>query len=98
MVDGVLEISGGLAGWILRRCTPLPGGASAMTLGHVVLAVDEAAHDRTRTHERVHVKQAEKWGPLFYPAYGVASLIAWARGGHYYRDNAFEKQAYDCAG
>jgi hypothetical protein len=95
VVNGVLELSGGFAAWLLRRCTLLPGGASAMTLGHVVIAVDEAAHERTRAHERVHVKQAERWGPLFFPAYGVASLIAFARGQHFYRDNVFEREAYD---
>ena len=40
-----------------------------MALGHVVLARDQAALDRTRSHERVHVRQAERWGPLFVPAY-----------------------------
>ena len=95
VVDGVLELSGGLSAWILKHCTPLKGGATAMTLGHVVIARDEAAHDRTRRHERAHVRQAEKWGPLFFPAYGVASLIALARGQHFYRDNAFEREAYE---
>src|SRR5262245_37838834 len=95
VVDGVLEISGGLASFILKKCTPLKGGATAMTLGHVVIAIDEAAHDRTRKHERVHVRQAEKWGPFFYPAYVLASLIAAFRGQHFYRDNVFEREAYD---
>jgi hypothetical protein len=95
VVHGVLELSGGAAAWMLRRCTLLPGGASAMTLGHVVIAIDEATHDRTRAHERVHVRQAERWGPLFFPAYAVASLIALARGQHFYRDNAFEREAYE---
>ena len=95
VVDGVLELSGGVCRWILQKCTPLEGGATAMTLGHVVIALDEAAHDRTRSHERIHVRQAEKWGPLFFPAYGVASVIAAVRGGHFYRDNVFEREAYD---
>ncbi len=94
-VDGVLEIQGGLGSWFLRHCIPLKGGAAAITLGHVVLAIDQPTLNRTRTHERVHVRQAERWGPIFFPAYAVASLIAWWRGRHYYRDNYFEREAYD---
>lgn len=30
--------------------------------------------------------------------YGVASLVAWARGGHAYRDNIFERWAREAAG
>jgi hypothetical protein len=78
----------------LRRFTLLPGGASAMTLGHVVLARDPCLADLTRAHERIHVRQAERWGPLFLPAYGVASLIALLRGRRPYRDNRFEREAY----
>src|SRR6185295_162347 len=65
IVDGVLEIQGGVTAFFLEKCTLLPGGASAMTLGHVVLGRDEAALERTRSHERVHVSQCETWGPLF---------------------------------
>ena len=88
-VGGVLEAHGGLASPLLRRV-----GAAAMTLGHVVLAVDENAHDSCRDHERVHVRQCERWGPLFLPAYAAASLTALLRGGDYYRDNRFEREAY----
>ena len=86
---GVLEVCGGLAAWMLRRVR-----ASAMALGHVVLAVDDAAHDRSRDHERVHVRQAERLGPLFLPAYGLASLTAWLAGRHYYYGNRYEIEAY----
>jgi hypothetical protein len=64
-----------------------------MTLGHVILGVDGSALDANRRHELAHVRQCERWGPFFLPAYGLASLWAWARGGHYYRDNAFEVDA-----
>ena len=87
--NGVIEIQGGLSTRFLRRI-----GAAAMTLGHVVLATDEGAHELTREHERVHVRQCERWGPLFLPAYGLAPLTAWARGRHYYHDNRFEREAY----
>ena len=98
VVAGVLEVHGGGVTFLLRYCTFLRGGASAMTLGHVVLGQDEFLLDATRPHERVHVRQCERWGPLFLPAYGVASLVAWIRGQHPYRDNAFEREAYDVAG
>ena len=94
-VDGVLELHGGLVRLFLERGTLLPGGASAMTLGHVVLGRDLDALDRTRSHERVHVRQVERWGPLFLPAYVVASLVAFARGKDAYRDNPFEREAFD---
>lgn len=91
---GVLETNGGIVRFLLRRCTPLPGGAAAITFGHCVLAVDLATLDWTRRHERVHVRQAERWGPLFIPAYLSASLWTWIRGRHFYRDNPFEREAY----
>jgi hypothetical protein len=64
----------------------------AMTLGHVVLCVD-AIDDGCLAHELNHVRQYERLGPFFLPAYGLASLWAAARGRHYYRDNAFERAA-----
>lgn len=94
VVSGVLEMHGGLAAWLLRHATLLPGGAAAITLGHVVLGVDAAALDRTRAHERVHVRQAERWGPLFIPAYLLASAWCWLRGRDIYRDNPFEREAF----
>jgi hypothetical protein len=91
--DGVIETRGGAATFLLRHLTLLPGGASAMTVGHVVLGRDMHNLDRTRTHERVHVRQYETWGPFFLPAYLAASVIALTRGRHYYRDNPFEEAA-----
>lgn len=93
VVDGVLEIHGGVTSFFLEHCTLLPGGASAMTLGHVVLGRDQQSLDRTRAHERIHVSQCEKWGPLFLPAYGIASALALLRGKHAYHDNIFEIEA-----
>lgn len=94
VVDGVLELYGGPVDFFLRRCTLLRGGASAMTLGHVVLGRDRALLDLTRGHERVHVRQCERWGPLFIPAYLVASVLVLLRGGRPYEDNPFEREAY----
>jgi hypothetical protein len=91
-VDGVVEASGGwLAG--LLRLVPIGGGAAAMALGHVVLGRDEAALDRTRAHERVHVRQAERWGPLFVPAYLLIGAWLLVRRKDPYRDHPFEVEA-----
>jgi hypothetical protein len=42
----------------------------------------------------VHVRQYERWGPLFVPAYVLCSAVIWSRGGDAYRDNPFEREAY----
>jgi len=94
VVDGVLEVWGGALTFLLGRCVPVPDGALAMTLGHVVLGQSEHAMEHTRAHERVHVRQCERWGPFFIPAYFLAGLIAILRGGHGYRDNWFEQEAF----
>ncbi len=96
VVDGVLELHGGLIGALLRDYTLFPGGAIALTLGHVVLGRDRWCLEISREHERVHVRQCERWGPLFIPAYLLASLwIALACPGRDpYRDNPFEREAY----
>jgi hypothetical protein len=91
---GVIEAHGGLIARVLARGVPIARGAAAMTLGHVVLAQDEECLEWSRRHERVHVRQYERWGPFFIPAYVLASVVAAARGGHYYRDNVFERAAY----
>lgn len=93
VVQGVIEAHGPLLRWALRRLVPLAGGAAAVTFGHVVLGTDARALERTRAHERVHVRQYERWGPLFLPAYLLAGAHAWLRGGHPYRDNRFEIEA-----
>jgi hypothetical protein len=93
VVGGVLEVSGPLVRWVLTHLVPLRGGATAITLGHVVLGRDVRALDETRAHERVHVRQYERWGPLFVPAYLAAGAWAVMRGGHFYFDNVFEREA-----
>jgi hypothetical protein len=91
-VAGVLEAHGGLASGLLRRF-PLQGGVAAIALGHVVVGEDAASLDRHRAHERIHVRQAERWGPLFLPAYGALALWTWSRGRHPYFDHPFEREA-----
>ena len=96
VVRGCLEVHGGAVTWFLRRGLPwLGGGAAAMTLGHVILGRDEECLDYSREHEHVHVRQYERWGPAFVPAYLAASAWVWLRGGDAYLDNPFERQAYD---
>jgi hypothetical protein len=93
-VDGVLEAYGPALSWLLTHLTLVPGGAAALTLGHVVIARDCRSLEMTRAHERVHVRQCEAWGPLFVPAYLAASLWAVLRGRNFYVDNWFEVEAF----
>ena len=51
--------------------------------------------DTSREHELVHVRQYERWGPVFIPAYLLSSLCLWLRGRDAYFDNPFEREAYD---
>jgi hypothetical protein len=53
---------------------------------------------QTRAHERAHVRQYERWGIFFLPAYLLASAGAWLRGAAPYADNVFERQARRQAG
>jgi hypothetical protein len=96
LVDGVLEGYGPQIGRAFDLVAPRRS-IMAMTLGHVVLARSRAGLDDTRAHERVHVRQCERWGPLFVPAYVVASLCARLRGGDAYFDNRFEREAWRAA-
>ena len=98
LVDGVVEIHGSLATWLLQRGLPWCGPAAAITLGHVVWGQDQYSLDVSREHERVHVRQYERWGPLFIPAYLASSVIAWKRGKNPYYDNIFEVEAYAVSG
>ena len=94
--DGVIELcSPGLA-WVLRNL-PLSSGVIALTLGHVVLGRDPDCLAASRAHERVHVAQYERWGPLFLPAYLLATVVAFVQGRHPYEDNHFERLAFAVA-
>jgi hypothetical protein len=66
---------------------------SAITLGHVVLGQSSQALQQLRRHEHAHVAQYERWGPVFFLAYPMSSLIQWAKGNRPYLDNRFEVQA-----
>ena len=87
LVTGVVEVCGGRLFW--------PGCRfAAITLGHVVIAQSAQAMAEWRAHERVHVAQYERWGPLFVPAYLACSAVQWARGRDPYLDNPFEQSAF----
>jgi heme A synthase len=94
IVDGVVEAAdGALAGWLRPRAR-----FCAITFGHVVLALDRDTHRRCRAHERVHVRQYERWGAVFLVAYVGSSLWQRLRGRDAYRDNRFEREARRIAG
>ncbi|MCU0877557.1 MAG: hypothetical protein MUF06_07225 [Pirellulaceae bacterium] len=93
----VLEFYGGGIKRLIHR---LPDGqfVLAFTLGHTVFGPSDAALDISRDHELVHVRQFEIWGPLMGPAYLLCSLYMWLTGRRAYRDNPFEREAYDLGG
>ena len=91
VVDGVVEIHGTVVARVLNSLV-MP--ALAITFGHVVLGQNAHALEITRAHERVHVRQYERWGLLFIPAYLGASAYLYLRGKNAYRDNPFEVEAY----
>jgi hypothetical protein len=93
IVGGVVEAHGPGIRRLLERAAPAGFRVLALTLGHVVLARDRGALERTRAHEQIHVRQYETWGPALLPAYLLATLLAGARGGDPYRDNWFERAA-----
>ncbi len=91
--SGALEFHGGFSRWLGQLF-----GFSAMTLGHAIIGRDPLALEFCREHEQAHVRQVERWGGLFIPAYLAASLLAWCRGEHYYLDNWFERDARRACG
>ena len=85
-VQGTIEFSGGaLAQW--------PWPMDAITFGHVILGRSARLLATLRSHEQVHVRQYERWGIFFVPAYLASSAWHGLRGGSPYRDNGFERQA-----
>lgn len=62
-------------------------GFAATALGHAIIATGRPG-ERLLQHELVHVRQAERWGPLFVPLY-LAGLLRYG-----YRANPLERAAY----
>src|SRR4051794_35327017 len=54
----------------LARALPFRG----IVFGHVILAVTQEELAVIGPHERIHVEQYERWGTLFFLAYGASSL------------------------
>lgn len=92
-VGHTLEFWGGWITWQLNRI-PVIGSAAAMTIGHVILGQDQTCLKECRAHEHVHVRQYERWGIFFFPAYLGSSLWLAAKGRDPYFDNPFEVEAY----
>ncbi len=57
VVDGVLEVHGGLVTRLLKRGLLWVGPVAALVLGHVILGCDRMCLDRSRRHEHVHAGQ-----------------------------------------
>ncbi len=93
VVSGVTEFHGGKAGRFLAS-RPHPFCFGAMTLGHVILGTCHRELAALRAHEHVHVRQYERWGMFFLPAYALSSLWEVSHGRRGYRNNFFERQAY----
>ncbi len=90
-----LEFYGGFVTWMLSRLPPQ--GVHAMTLGHAIVGQSATGLDICRDHEQVHVRQYERWGPFFIPAYLTCSFVLWLRCRDWYRENPFEIEAYRIA-
>src|SRR6478752_742001 len=72
--NGTVQFCGGR---LFGRAGLLPSRYSfcAITFGHVILAENQATLAAVRLHEEVHVRQYERWGPFFVPAYLLSSLV-----------------------
>ena len=89
---GILEVT--LVGRLWRmRGKPMALPFVAITFGHVVIAQSRRTQRLVLAHERVHVAQYERLGPLFLLAYPLESLLQHLRGGRPYLDNRFEREA-----
>ena len=93
VVAGTLEVGGGRLDALVARL-PRSMRFGAITLGHVIVGLDPATLERCREHEQVHVRQYERWGPLFFPLYLGSSLGALMRGADPYHDNFLEREAF----
>jgi hypothetical protein len=90
--DGVLVVTGPGVSRLFDRLNPRLR-IGAMTLGDVILARDDETVAEHWSHELVHVGQARRWGPMFLPAYGIASVVALLTGHDAYLGNFFEVEA-----
>ncbi len=92
--QGVLEFYGPGVAWLMQRLLPNGDFAAAVTLGHVVLGRTSATLERCRSHELIHVRQYERWGPLFIPVYFGWYWYLRLRNLDPYLDHPFEIEAF----
>lgn len=106
VVTATVLLAGGKARWSAGalEVTYRPSRASCsqwicdlpfrgVALGHVILAITAEELLIIGAHERVHVQQYERWGALFFIAYGLSSLWQMLHSRNPYWDNHFEIQA-----
>ena len=93
IASGVIEAEGALVSFLLTRLH-----IDAIAIGHVVFGQNRDSLARCRDHELVHVRQCERWGPLFPILYLLSSATALLRGLDPYRDNRFEQEAFKKTG
>ncbi|RPJ82575.1 MAG: hypothetical protein EHM13_08725 [Acidobacteria bacterium] len=72
--------------------------SGAITFGHVIVGRTEEVLASLRPHELEHVRQYERWGPVFFAAYLASSFFHLLRGRHPYWFNYFEVQARERSG
>ena len=94
--DGAVEGYGGLTAWAVRRLPTGPNTAG-ITLGHVILGQTDEGLRAVGLHERVHIRQFERWGFFMGPAYLLSSAWMFVCGRDPYLDNPFEVEAYRIA-
>ena len=82
--------------WLRRPGRLLLRDWLAITIGHTILTW-RALEPVELEHELEHVRQWDRHGPVFPVAYVAASLRARRAGGHWYRDNRFEREARKAA-
>jgi hypothetical protein len=99
LLGGTARVSAGALEVTYRRslaaCGKLATGLPfrGIVFGHVILAVTQEELVQIGPHERVHVEQYERWGPLFFVAYGLSGLWQLVHGRSPYWHNHFEVQA-----
>ena len=78
----VFERTAGVSGRVLRAI-----GARANAMGHVVVVTSTGRSERLLAHEAVHVRQAERLGPLLFVLY------TWLAARYGYADHPLERAA-----
>lgn len=99
LLGGSAKLSGGAVEVTYRRTLADCGTLArklpfrGIVFGHIILAVTQEELQYIGPHERVHVEQYERWGLLFFLAYGLSSLWQLLHGRSPYWHNHFEVQA-----